>query len=345
MANGDKEENTMPNHVTNILEFSHPSQVRINTIMREIQYDDGDYGSFDFEKVIPKPATLNITSGGSQGDAINVYMSAINPDNEDIGIDKFDKKEYQKVKALVMGSERFFKPTINDTMTYEEVVKKSEEYFNRPSSPFDEKTADGHNLLTFGKLVIDNLVMYGCKDWYDWSCKYWGTKWNSYDSCPADSDSTSISFNTAWAAPHPVIEKLAEMYPDIIITHKWADEDWGNNTGKCIYNDPEIGNMEPEYLEGKEAFMFAAEILGYDTDSYYLDNDLCLDIENEMPLSFTEEDKEAWTKAGFDFSKIPAVSKDEEDQYDISRFTFNEKKALIDELVRCNIDVQEFFYA
>ena len=66
MANGDKEENTMPNHVTNILEFSHPSKARINILMREIQYDDGDYGSFDFEKVIPKPATLNITSGGSQ---------------------------------------------------------------------------------------------------------------------------------------------------------------------------------------------------------------------------------------------------------------------------------------
>jgi hypothetical protein len=187
--------------------------------------------------------------------------------------------------------------------------------------------------------------MYGCKDWYSWSCKFWGTKWNSYDSCPVDPDDTSITFNTAWSAPHPVIEKLAEMYPDVIITHKWADEDWGNNTGSCIYNDPDIGVMEPDYLDGHEALVFAAEILGYDMDNYYTDHDLCLDIENEMPLSFTEDDKEEWEKAGFDFKKIPEVKKDAEGQYDISKFTFDQKKAMIDEMVRCGIDAYEFFYS
>ena len=39
----------MPNHVTNILEFN-ATPARIRTLMREIQYDDGDLGSFDFEK-------------------------------------------------------------------------------------------------------------------------------------------------------------------------------------------------------------------------------------------------------------------------------------------------------
>jgi hypothetical protein len=343
MANGDKEENTMPNHVTNILEFN-ATPARIRTLMREIQYDDGDLGSFDFEKVFPKPKSLNITSGGSQNTAIDVYMSAINPDNEDIGIDKVTKERYEEIKRKIASTDRWVPTKINDRMTYDEVVKESQEYFNRKSGPYDEDTEDKNDLFQYGKLVIENIEMYGCKDWYDWSVKFWGTKWNSYDSPPADADSTSISFNTAWSAPHPVIEKLAEKYPDVIITHKWADEDWGNNTGSCIYNDPDIGTMEPEYLEGHEALVFAAEILGYDIDNYYTDNDLCLDIENEMPESFTEDDKEEWTKAGFDFSKFPKFEKDEEGQYDISKLTFDQKKAFIDELVRCKLDAYEFFY-
>ena len=334
----------MPNHVTNILEFkSTPARVR--TLLREIMYDDGDIGSFDFEKVIPKPESLNVTSGGSQDTAIDVYMSAINPDNEDLGIDKVSKTEYNRIKSLIAESDRMFVRKINDHMTHEEVLKKSEEYFNRPTSPFDEKNIDDNNLFNYGKIVVENVLMYGCKDWYSWCCKFWGTKWNSYDSCPVDPDDTSISFNTAWAAPHPVIEKLAEMYPDVIITHKWADEDWGNNTGSCVYNDPDIGVMEPNYLDGHEALVFAAEILGYDMDNYYTDHGLCLDIENEMPLSFTEDDKKEWEKAGFNFAKIPEVKKDAEGQYDISKFTFDQKKAMIDEMVRCGIDAYEFFYS
>lgn len=335
----------MPNHVTNIIEFKATTPARIRTLLREVQYDDGDYGSLDFDKVIPKPKTMDITSGGSQDSAVDIYMSAINPDNEDMGIEKMEKEEYQRVKQAVETCDRFFVHKINDHVTYEEAVKKSEEYFNRPASPLEEKTVDDHNLFTFGKLVVENVMAYGCKDWYSWCCKYWGTKWNSYDYSAIDPDDTVISFNTAWAAPHPVIEQLAKMYPDVIIIHKWADEDWGNNTGSCTYNDPEIGEMEPNYLDGKEALVFAAEILGYDMDNYYTDNGLCLDIENEMPLSYTEDDRKDWEEAGFDFSKFPVPEKDEEGQYDISKLTFEQKKSMIDELVRCGVDAYEFFYS
>ena len=40
-------------------------------------------------------------------------------------------------------------------------------------------------------------------------------------------DGDALNFLTAWSAPHPVMEKLAEMFPDVGIEHEWADEDIG----------------------------------------------------------------------------------------------------------------------
>jgi len=61
----------------------------------------------------------------------------------------------------------------------------------------------------------------------DWSIKHWNTKWNSYgyDDFDCYQNDNTIRFETAWTAPHPVLVKLSEMYPDIGISHQWADED------------------------------------------------------------------------------------------------------------------------
>lgn len=52
-------------------------------------------------------------------------------------------------------------------------------------------------------------------------------------------DENNLWFDTAWSAPLPIIKKLAEMFPSLIIIHKWADEDYGSNTGHTEY---ESGN-------------------------------------------------------------------------------------------------------
>ena len=70
----------MPNHVTNILEFSGDAK-KIYDMLSYIKYDDQSLGSFDFNKILPMPKTLNLTSGSTTIDAVNVYMSAINPQN------------------------------------------------------------------------------------------------------------------------------------------------------------------------------------------------------------------------------------------------------------------------
>lgn len=85
-----------------------------------------------------------------------------------------------------------------------------------------------------GNLGQKERELYGSDNWYDWSISHWGTKWNSYSNY---SEGHTISFQTAWSAPHPVLERLAEMFPDVGITHKWADEDIGMNCGEHEYAD------------------------------------------------------------------------------------------------------------
>ena len=49
----------------------------------------------------------------------------------------------------------------------------------------------------------------------EWSVKYWGTKWNSYETqISFDYENLNINFYTAWDPCIPVIEKLIEDHPE-----------------------------------------------------------------------------------------------------------------------------------
>lgn len=49
--------------------------------------------------------------------------------------------------------------------------------------------------------------------WYQWRCEHWGTKWNAYNQDLIDISygCIELKFDTAWAPPIPIIDKLREM--------------------------------------------------------------------------------------------------------------------------------------
>lgn len=128
-------------------------------------------------------------------------------------------------------------------------------------SPIDfEKIIPMPENIYRGDLGIEEEKRYGENNWYDWSRKNWGTKWNAYDV--DDVDGCKIGFSSAWSAPHPVIKALAKRFPDVYILHKWADEDIGSNCGLRTYEDGELaGEMYPD--GDKEAMDFAMSVWGY----------------------------------------------------------------------------------
>lgn len=91
----------------------------------------------------------------------------------------------------------------------------------------------------------------GIMDWYDWNIKNWGTKWNAYDF--ERISESEIKFETAWSAPHPVIERLDTLAGEKF-RHEWADEDTGNNVGYReyageggFYNERELSGTREGY--------------------------------------------------------------------------------------------------
>ena len=62
----------------------------------------------------------------------------------------------------------------------------------------------------FQKDLCDyNEVEHNATGWYQWSVNNWGTKWDCYDG-HIETDE-GIHFQTAWAPPTPVIQKLSEL--------------------------------------------------------------------------------------------------------------------------------------
>ena len=73
-----------------------------------------------------------------------------------------------------------------------------------------------------------------CADWYHWRVTNWETKWNAVDAEIIDD---GFIFDTAWAAPLPVIKKLSELFPNFRFNLTWSDEDAGQNCGQITYEN------------------------------------------------------------------------------------------------------------
>lgn len=95
-------------------------------------------------------------------------------------------------------------------------------------------------------------------NWYDWNCNYWGCKWNATTiSVEQNEDSIKIFFDTPWAPPIPVIEKLIEDNPQLEIECEYFEPGmWLAGTitkeGCKELSDKEIEEMYPDWCEPEE---------------------------------------------------------------------------------------------
>lgn len=120
-----------------------------------------------------------------------------------------------------------------------------------------------------GDLGPAERAIYGRNNWYDWCLANWGTKSNCYGyDNGVEMEDGKLKFLTAWSAPHPILEKLSQMYPDIKIEHEWADEDIGNNCGRYVYYDGE--RIEEYFPESqKDCLEFAANVMDVSLEEDY----------------------------------------------------------------------------
>ena len=237
----------MPNHVTNILTITGPEEL-VALIKSEISGsdDDGEPMHIDFNKIIPRPDTLNITSGSSTSNGIAILKYRAG-----------DPSDIRKIMGYQWATE-----------------------FATPEDLINYMLEKGANLEEAQK-ALDNLRDYGHQDWYSWSTSNWGTKWNAY-SQNSDEGSNEISFETAWSTPYPVIEALSRKYPEAVISMRYADEDFGHNVGEYTFQGGDL--VEETTPEGgsDEAFELAADIQG--DPNWFIDRLLYIEAETADEL-------------------------------------------------------------
>ena len=229
----------MPNQVANYI-FLKGDPKKIQSMLEAIQADEIGIGSVDFNKIIPMPESLKIEVDNKIVRGLKLYK-------EFIGECLFIKQETDLLK-----------------ISSETLAEYEKAYLRRRK---DIEPTEWE----LGKTAWNNNQNYGAPTWNEWSINNWGTQWNAhgYDEKPDYSGDENLWFQTIFSEPYLIIEKLAEMYPDITFEHEWADEELGLNCGRKCYQNGEC--TKAYYPENqKDGIEFACRVWGYDPAEFDL---------------------------------------------------------------------------
>jgi len=242
----------MPNHITNILriEASEELTAQIKSDIKSVD-EEGETRHIDFNKILPMPESLMITSGSTTSNGIAILQYRAGDDTAIRGI-----------MGYAWANE-----------------------FDTPEDLIEHMIVKGSANLEEAQKALDNERLYGCRDWYGWSTDNWGTKWNAYST--NDTDVDEVSFETAWSNPYPVIVALSVKYPEAVFHMRFADEDFGHNVGEYSLQNGDVVDENIPEGGSEEALELAADITGYEdyiTDRLY-------DIESESVDELEEWEK------------------------------------------------------
>ena len=170
----------------------------------------------DFNLMVPMPETIKNSESSSRSEQwMYVYLS-----------DKFTKSpdEVKKDPRSITIHNMFDEDWIT------EVARRAKKEFDTPEK-IDEAYKQGHKYIT-------NYELYGSADWYDWSNKNWGTKWNASDTCISrdETDDLEVHFTTAWNPPYNWFDAL--MFEGYDFVDDWDEE--GGMAGHYRVKDGEV---------------------------------------------------------------------------------------------------------
>lgn len=229
----------MPNWVENRVII--PKTKKSTKVLCTYQCDDDDFGSLDFDIMIPMPDSLNIEASENTDAAFELYK-------------KF-------VKNVLFA--KAFDLSISD---------KEKQYLKKHPDIKKE-------FFELGKTAFFNMAKYGASTWCKWCIDNWGVKWNAQDFAINESSADESTpcyilwFNTANAEPEPIIKFLSAKLPDHKIEHTFADStDIGNCCGERHYRR---GNLvwEREFKDKEDAAAFVYDYLGLEPEDYEGDDE------------------------------------------------------------------------
>ena len=112
--------------------------------------------------------------------------------------------------------------------------------------PMPEELNTGEGLAFDKKSDSELIEKYGSDNWYDWSVKNWGSKWNCYDVGEWDWSSTFavITYQTAWSPVTQFYLTVSKDYPTLTFEHSFADEGGGFLGSEKIKNGEIVKSVD-----------------------------------------------------------------------------------------------------
>lgn len=205
------------------------NEIRASKKVLEAIYDSKEKRA-TFQKIIPRPKSLTVTSDSLQNASIIYALLKMNKIEREKTLEKLKKLNYDFSNSIA----EYTGNSIEAKEKRQELYKYNKKY--KPS--IDELSLGIENLKEQGNTYISNIINYGFPDWYGWSNYNWGTKWDACDSY-GNPEEGYLSFNTAWNPPEMIVSKLFEMFPK-------EDINW-------YYEEPGMdfaGNFTPDYEGG-----------------------------------------------------------------------------------------------
>lgn len=213
---------------------------------------------------MPNHVTNRLTIIGSETD-VAIVMAEIS--NGDLFID------FNKIAPMPNELREVTSPV--RIISKEEFDKQEERIDNDDLTEVEKKFGVSRGITK--EISDEYIARFGTDNWYDWSLANWGTKWNAYDQyC----DGNEIEFLTAWGTPYRLIERLSKKYPNVEFNVKYADEDFGYNTGEYTLIGGECVNENIPRGGSDEALRMAIEVTG--ENEYYLVDYLCEEVGDEL---------------------------------------------------------------
>lgn len=237
----------MPNYVKGKLIITGDDSEKV--IASLCTLDNNGNMKFDFNTIVRMPDSLNIVCGKLTDDCMELFINSL----ED-GTDA--KKKY--LSAYRSYGNAIYEPSMSSEVQQEKFAYLLERYAKKSfdDEPIFYSKAD---ILAYGKRALDNIIEYGYRDWYDWRCNNWGTKWNACDSTVFNN---GIEFCTAWSHVALLIIKASIMHPFCTFDYQYADEDFGQQTGRLIVQGGEIIDYTVNEDGSKEAYEQAFQLWG-----------------------------------------------------------------------------------
>lgn len=198
----------MPNYT--FCKFKAPEDV----LKKYMNKDEDGKDIFDFNLVIPMPPELldpDVPSGSDEDKCIYWYLSEK---------DTIDRKTVLHSHKDIFSE--YFKFMLIQSPDYE--ITGTDEMYER------------------GKKYVTAYEKYGYRDWYDWAIANWGTKWNAFD-CKYDASNDYVEFDTAWAAPYKVIEKIFNDNPGCMLAFFWTNEDYDGQHHLIRYKNGNVHRL------------------------------------------------------------------------------------------------------